>query len=199
MLPYPYQYLEGKTVHGFMKFIIRGNMIGLAVGVVIGSLFSSLVQAFVETFITPIISIIAGHKGAFAGMHFTVGSTPINYGDFINDVVTFVLIAAAMYFLVVTPINKIAEAMNPYHDLAKAKRACPACLSQIPAEASRCSFCCMDVEPITDENSELLIESTPGAIELGGGGETKVTLKPGDVTLGGRSSAGETPAVAGAE
>lgn len=183
-------------MHGFMKFIIRGNMIGLAVGVVIGSLFSSLVQAFVETFITPFISIIAGHKGAFSGMSWTIGGTPIPYGNFINDVITFVLIAAAIYFLVVLPINKIAEAMNPYHDLAKAKRACPACLSQIPAEASRCSFCCVDVDPITDENSDQLIEEVPGAISLGGG-ETKVTLKPGDVTLGGVPSG--TPAAAGVE
>ncbi len=176
------------TVHGFLKFIIRGNMIGLAVGVVIGSLFSSLVQAFVETFITPVISIIAGHKGAFAGMAWNIYGTIIDYGDFLNDLVTFVLIAAAMYFLVVLPINKVAEAMNPFHDLSKAKRACPACLSQIPAEASRCSFCCKDVDPITDETSVLLIEETPGAIDLGGG-ETKVTLKPGDVSLGGTAVA----------
>ena len=176
-------------MHGFMKFIIRGNMIGLAVGVVIGSLFSSLVQAFVETFITPFISIIAGHKGAFSGMSWTIGSTPIQYGNFINDVITFVLIAAAIYFLVVMPINKIAEAMNPFHDLAKAKRACPACLSQIPAKASRCSYCCTDVEPITDEDSDQLIEEAPGSIDVGGGGETKVTLKPGDVSLGGAAVA----------
>lgn len=184
-------------MHGFLKFIIRGNMIGLAVGVVIGSLFSGLVQAFVETFITPFISVIAGHKGAFSGMFWNVEGTPIQYGNFINDVITFVLIAAAMYFLVVLPINKIAEVMNPYHDLAKAKRACPACLSQIPAEASRCSYCCKDVAPITDEDSDQLIEEVPGAISLGGG-EEKVTLKPGDASLGGAAPA-PAPAVAGAE
>ena len=175
-------------MHGFLKFIIRGNMIGLAVGVVIGSLFSSLVQAFVETFITPVISIIAGHKGAFSGMFWNIHGTVIPYGAFLNDIVTFVLIAAAMYFLVVLPVNKVAEAMNPYHDLAKAKRACPACLSQIPAEASRCSYCCKDVDPITDETSDQLIEETPGVIDLGGG-EAKVTLKPGDVSLGGTAVA----------
>ncbi|MBR7836102.1 MscL family protein [Actinospica durhamensis] len=176
-------------MHGFLKFIIRGNMIGLAVGVVIGSLFSSLVQAFVETFITPVISIIAGHKGAFSGMFWNIHGTVIPYGDFLNDIVTFVLIAAAMYFLVVMPVNKVAEAMNPYHDLAKAKRACPACLSQIPAKATRCSYCCKDVDPITDEESDQLIEEAPGMIDLGGAGETKVTLKPGDVSLGGAAVA----------
>ena len=184
-------------MHGFMKFIIRGNMIGLAVGVVIGSLFSSLVQAFVETFITPIISIIAGHKGAFAGMHFTIGSTPINYGDFINDIITFVLIAAAMYFLVVTPINKIAEAMNPFHDLAKSKRACPECLSQIPAQATRCSYCTVAVVPITDDTSDQLIEAIPGEIALDGEAPA-IELKPGEVTLGGASSASGAGAASGA-
>jgi large conductance mechanosensitive channel len=170
-------------VHGFLKFIVRGNMIGLAVGVVIGSLFSSLVEAFVETFITPFISIVAGHKGAFAQMYWTLGGTKIMYGNFINDIITFVFIAAAIYFLIVLPVNKIAEAMNPYHDLAKAKRSCPECLSAIPAQASRCSFCTSHVTPITDDMSDQLIESIPGEIKLG---ETApdIKLKAGDVTLG---------------
>ena len=171
-------------MHGFLKFIVRGNMIGLAVGVVIGSLFSSLVQAFVETFITPFISIIAGHKGAFASMHWTLGGTPIMYGSFINDIITFVFIAAAIYFLIVLPVNKIAEAMNPYHDLSKAKRACPECLSTIPAQATRCSFCTALVVPVTDEESDQLIEPVPGEIALGST-SPDIKLKPGDVTLGG--------------
>ena len=176
-------------MHGFLKFIVRGNMIGLAVGVVVGSLFSSLVQAFVETFITPFISIIAGHRGAFASMHWTIAGTEIDYGTFINDVITFVLIAAAIYFLVVLPVNKIAEAMNPYHDLAKAKRSCPECLSTIPAQAVRCSFCTAQVVPITDEESDQLIEAVPGEIALGATAPS-ITLKPGDVTLGGSVNAG---------
>jgi large conductance mechanosensitive channel len=185
-------------VHGFLKFIVRGNMIGLAVGVVIGSLFSSLVQAFVETFITPFISIVAGHKGAFAQMYWTLGDTKILYGAFINDVITFVLIAAAIYFLIVLPVNKIAEAMNPYHDLAKAKRSCPECLSAIPAQATRCSFCTSHVAPITDEESSQLIDTIPGEIKLG---ETApdIKLKTGDVTLGagsGGSAAGASAGVA---
>lgn len=171
------------SVHGFLKFIVRGNMIGLAVGVVVGSLFSSLVQAFVETFITPFISIVSGHKGAFAQMYWTLGDTKIMYGSFINDVVTFVLISAAIYFLIVLPVNKIAEAMNPYHDLAKAKRSCPECLSAIPAQASRCSFCTSLVVPITDEESSQLIETIPGEIALGDG-TPEIKLKAGDVTLG---------------
>jgi large conductance mechanosensitive channel len=176
-------------VHGFLKFIVRGNMIGLAVGVVVGSLFSSLVSAFVETFITPFISIIAGHKGAFAQMYWTIAGTRILYGAFINDVITFVLIAAAIYFLIVLPVNKIAEAMNPYHDLAKAKRSCPECLSAIPAQATRCSFCTSHVAPITDDESNELIETLPGEIKLG---QTSpdIKLKAGDVTLGGAGVAG---------
>jgi large conductance mechanosensitive channel len=167
-------------VHGFIKFLVRGNMIGLAVGVVIGSLFSSLVESFVETFITPFISVIAGHNGTFTDMYWTLGKTKIQYGTFINDMITFVLIAAAMYFLVVVPVNKFATAMNPHHDLSTAKRACPACLSQIPAKASRCSFCCVDVTPITDINSDQLIGSVPGQIALGSTAPS-ITLKPSDL------------------
>jgi large conductance mechanosensitive channel len=178
-------------VHGFLKFIVRGNMIGLAVGVVIGSLFSSLVQAFVETFITPFISIIAGHRGAFSGMHWTIADVQIMYGSFINDIITFVLIAAAIYFMVVLPVNKIAEAMNPYHDLAKAKRACPECLSTIPAQASRCSYCTAVVLAITDEDSDQLIEAVPGEIALGSTSPS-ITLKPGDVSLGATVSTGSS-------
>ena len=184
-------------MHGFVKFIVRGNMVGLAVGVVIGSLFSSLVQAFVETFITPFISIIAGHKGAFSSMHWTLGSTQIMYGSFINDIITFVLIAAAIYFLIVLPVNKIAEAMNPYHDLSKAKRACPECLSTIPAQASRCSYCTAVVIPITDEESDQLIEPIPGEIALGSTAPS-IILKPGDVTLGANSGGTGAAGVASA-
>jgi len=175
-------------VQGFLKFIVRGNMIGLAVGVVIGSLFSSLVQAFVATFITPFISLIAGHNGAFSTMTWHWGETAVPYGAFINDLITFVMIAAAMYFLVVLPVNKIAEAMNPFHDLAKAKRACPECLSQIPAQATRCSFCTVSVVPITDESSDQLIEAVPGEIALSSSSPS-ITLKPGDVSLGSTSTA----------
>jgi large conductance mechanosensitive channel len=180
-------------MHGFIKFIVRGNMIGLAVGVVVGSLFSSLVQAFVATFITPFISLVSGHNGAFASASWHWGSTVVNYGAFINDLVTFVLIAAAIYFLIVMPVNKIAEAMNPFHDLSKSKRACPECLSQIPAQATRCSYCTTAVVPITDDTSDQLIESVPGEIALDGTAPA-IELKPGEVTLGGASSAGSSAA-----
>jgi large conductance mechanosensitive channel len=163
-------------------------MIGLAVGVVLGSLFSSLVQAFVATFITPFISLIAGHNGAFSTMAWHWGQTVINYGAFINNLITFVMIAAAMYFLVVLPVNKVAEAMNPFHDLAKAKRACPECLSQIPAQAIRCSFCTASVVPITDDTSDDLIERVPGEIALGSS-SSSISLRPGEVSLEGTSTA----------
>ncbi len=175
-------------MHGFLKFIVRGNMIGLAVGVVIGSLFSSLVQDFVETFITPFISLIAGHKGAFASMSWHWGQTVVAYGAFINDLITFVFIAAAIYFLIVLPVNKVAEAMNPFHDLSKSKRPCPECLSQIPAQAIRCSYCTISVTPITDEDSPELIQAIPGQISLGSTAPS-ITLRPGDVTLGGSAAA----------
>ena len=169
-------------MHGFIKFIVRGNMIGLAVGVVVGSLFSSLVQTFVAAFITPVISVVSGHNGAFASAAWHWGDTSVPYGAFINALVTFVLIASVIYFLIVLPVNKIAEAMNPFHDLSKAKRACPECLSNIPAQANRCSFCTVAVTPITDDTSDQLIEAIPGEIALDG--TPAVELKPGEVTLG---------------
>lgn len=182
-------------MHGFIKFIVRGNMIGLAVGVVVGSLFSSLIQTFVAAFITPLISLISGHNGAFATASWHWGETVVNYGQFINALITFVLIAAAIYFLIVLPINKIAEAMNPFHDLSKAKRACPECLSNIPAQATRCSYCTVAVVAITDDTSDQLIEAIPGEIALDG--TPAVELKPGEVTLGGASHESTGTAAAG--
>jgi large conductance mechanosensitive channel len=108
-----------------------------------------------------------------------------------------VLIAAAIYFLVVMPVNKIAEAMNPFHDLAKSKRSCPECLSQIPAQATRCSYCTVAVVPITDDTSDLLIEAIPGEIALDGTAPA-IELKPGEVTLGGRSSGSSAGSASGA-
>jgi large conductance mechanosensitive channel len=160
-------------MNGFFKFVIRGNVIGLAVGVVIGAAFSTVVAAFVGAFLTPLVTWATSSAGSYSNMKFSlgrVGHGGVNfvYGPLINAVIAFLLTAAAVYFLVVLPVNKIAEALNPFHDLAKAKRSCPECLTQIPAEAKRCSSCTAVVEPITDETSELLIEEVPGAISLGG-------------------------------
>ena len=153
-------------MNGFFKFVVRGNVIGLAVGVVVGSAFTVLVAAFTKAFLTPLIGWATGFTGDYSTKHFDLGKTDFPYGEFLNATITFVLTAATLYFLVVLPVNKLTEELNPHHDLAKAKRACPECLEQIPARARRCSFCTSHVDPILDEDSTSLIEAAPGEISL---------------------------------
>jgi large conductance mechanosensitive channel len=161
------------TLNGFFKFVIRGNVVGLAVGVVIGAAFSTVVAAFVGAFLTPLVTWATSNAGSYTDMKFSLGQpghgqVSFQYGLFVNAFIAFLLTAAAVYFLVVLPINKITETLNPYHDLSKAKRSCPECLTPIPAQAKRCSSCTAVVEPIADENSDELIEATPGGIALSG-------------------------------
>lgn len=155
-------------MNGFGKFVVRGNVIGLAVGVVIGAAFTTLVAAFVKAFLSPWLDVIAKAGGRFDDKIFHVGKTEFPYGSFINALIAFVLTAGAIYFLVVVPVNKIAEELNPHHDLSRAKRACPDCLQQIPAIARRCSYCTSHVDPIVDEDSLMLIEEKAGEISLTG-------------------------------
>ncbi len=161
-------------MNGFFKFVIRGNVVGLAVGVVIGAAFSTLVAAFVSAFLSPLVAWATSGVGDYGKMEFHLGTVTFGYGSFINALIAFALTASAIYFLVVLPVNKLSEELNPHHDLTKAKRACPECLTQIPAMASRCSACTAQVQPILDQDSDKLIESTPGEIELSG----TLSLKP---------------------
>lgn len=153
-------------MNGFVKFVVRGNVVGLAVGVVIGAAFTAMVTAFTGAFLTPLIGWATGGIGDYSKKVFTLGKTLFPYGVFINAGISFLLTAAALYFFIVLPVNKLAEEMNPHHDLSHAKRACPECLQQIPARARRCSFCTSNVDPIRDENSRELTDEAPGAIPL---------------------------------
>ena len=155
-------------MNGFVKFVVRGNVIGLAVGVVIGAAFSAMVTAFTGAFLTPLIGWATGGIGDYSKKVFTLGKTTFPYGTFINAGISFLLTAATLYFLIVLPVNKITEELNPHHDLSHAKRACPECLQQIPAMARRCSFCTSIVSPILDEDSAALIDEAPGEIPLRG-------------------------------
>jgi large conductance mechanosensitive channel len=153
-------------MNGFVKFVVRGNVIGLAVGVVIGGAFAAMVTAFTGAFLTPLIGWATGGIGDYSKKVFTLGKTTFPYGTFINAGISFLLTAATLYFLIVLPVNKITEELNPHHDLSHAKRACPDCLQQIPARARRCSFCTSHVDPITDEDSTALTDDAPGEIPL---------------------------------
>jgi large conductance mechanosensitive channel len=126
---------------GFKQFILRGNVIDLAVAVVIGGAFGVVVAALVKDLITPLIGAIFG-KPDFSALVVTVNGSPFLIGDFINAVISFVLIAAAVYFVIVVPVNAINARRNrgeaPPDPTTKK---CPECLSEVPVAARRCAFC----------------------------------------------------------
>lgn len=124
----------------FKKFILRGNVVDLAVGVVIGAAFTSVVNAVVKDMITPIITIFGSSK-RFADAHFTIRGSEFLYGDLLNNVITFLIVAAVVFFLVVQPINKLTERFGGGKDTEIPTRKCPQCLSKIPKEATKCMFC----------------------------------------------------------
>lgn len=127
-------------IKGFGRFLMRGNVIDLAVAVVIGAAFGAVVTAFVKDFLTPLIAAIAG-KPDFAALAYTVNGSRFPIGDFINALISFVLVAAAVYYFIVAPMNAITERFKKPEAEPIALRECPECLSEIPAAATRCKFC----------------------------------------------------------
>jgi large conductance mechanosensitive channel len=131
---------------GFKKFLLRGNVVDLAVAVVIGTAFGLLVKAFVGDFITPIVAAFAG-KANFSTLAFTIHKSRFAYGDFINNVLTFAIVAAVVYFFVVVPLNSLMDRYKPSPDEPTPTADCPHCMSSIPQAASVCAFCTRDVVP----------------------------------------------------
>ena len=125
---------------GFRDFLLRGNVVDLAVAVVIGSAFGAIVNSLVKDIITPLIILIGG-KRDFSGFSFTIGPSKFMLGDFINAVISFLIIAAVIYFLIVIPMNKVMARMKRGEKVDPTDRACPECLSLIPIKAKRCKFC----------------------------------------------------------
>ena len=128
-------------IKGFRDFILRGNVVDLAVAVVIGAAFGAVITAFVADIITPLIAAIFG-KPDFSSLTFTINSSKFLYGSFINAVVSFLLIALAVYFVIVVPMNRVAElrARGKAPEDTSTKQ-CPECLSEIPVAAKKCAFC----------------------------------------------------------
>jgi len=130
---------------GFKQFILRGNVVDLAVGVVIGAAFGTVVTAFTKDLLTPLVAALVG-KPDFSYIGFTIGSTAFPVGDFINASIAFLLIAAAVYFFVVTPVNAlIARTKKAPVPADPTTKKCPECLSEIPIDARRCAFCTQQV------------------------------------------------------
>ncbi len=119
---------------GFKDFILKGNVVDLAVAVVIGAAFGALVASLVENIFTPLIAAIIGEP-SFGGLTFTVNSSVFSYGLVINAIITFLSVAAVIYFVVVQPMNKIMEKRKPGLDVEDETRACPECMSDIPKAA----------------------------------------------------------------
>jgi large conductance mechanosensitive channel len=131
---------------GFKKFILRGNVVDMAVGVVIGAAFATVVGAFTKDLLTPLIGAIVGKTGDFATFKFNVRNQDFNIGDLINQAISFLLVAAAVYFFVVTPVNALLARMHKDEPVATpTTKKCPECLSDIPIEAKRCAHCAQPV------------------------------------------------------
>jgi large conductance mechanosensitive channel len=123
---------------GFKKFLFRGNLVELAVAVVIGAAFSGLVTAFVKSFIGPLIALIGGQPD-FDRLAFKLGGTTFPYGLFVTALISFLIVATVIYFMVVLPMSKLIERLVRAEEATE--KPCPHCLSEIPIKASRCKFC----------------------------------------------------------
>ena len=125
---------------GFKAFLLRGNVVDLAVGVVIGIAFGVVITAFVKDLVTPLIAAIGG-KPDFASLSFTINNSKFLYGDFINALLGFALIAAVIYYFVVLPINALVARSRKEPPPDPTTKKCTECLSEIPIGAKRCAFC----------------------------------------------------------
>jgi large conductance mechanosensitive channel len=132
----------------FREFILRGNLVDLAVAVVIGTAFGALVTQLVSSLITPLIAAVGGQPD-FASLTFTINDSVFTYGAFLNALISFLIIAAVVFFLVVKPVNALMARFRTEPDVESPTHDCPACLSQIPTAARRCAFCTEELAPAT--------------------------------------------------
>jgi large conductance mechanosensitive channel len=131
----------------FKAFVLRGNVVDLAIAVVVGAAFGAVVQAFVKDLLTPLISIPGAAN--FQDLKFTIRDSVFAYGDFLNVLISFLTIAAAVFFFVVRPLNVLMARRRTETDVESETRECPECLSNIPRAATRCAFCSAKVKPVT--------------------------------------------------
>jgi len=130
---------------GFKQFLLRGNVVDLAVGVVIGAAFGTVVTALVKGLLTPLIAAVVKQPD-FSAISFTINGSKFLVGDFINAIVSFVIIAAAVYFAVVLPMNALmARVQREDKPIQPSTKKCPECLSEIPLDARRCAHCTQPV------------------------------------------------------
>jgi large conductance mechanosensitive channel len=147
MMGYKNFLLRGSRFDGFRNFLMRGNLIDLAVAVVIGVAFNAVVQAIVKDIITPLIGGIWGSnsKKNFESYTFSLHGSKFLYGDLINQAISFLVIAAVVYYLIVAPTAKLSAIAQRNKDATD--RECPECLSLIPVKAKKCMYCTSEVPP----------------------------------------------------
>lgn len=126
-------------IREFRDFVLRGNVIDLAVGIVIGAAFVAIVSSFVADVLTPLLGLLGVPD--FTRAVVLVGSAEVRYGLFLNALISFLLVAAAIFFFVVKPMNRLADARKTEPDVSSTTKDCPECLSSIPEAARRCAFC----------------------------------------------------------
>ena len=131
-------------IAGFRSFISRGSVVELAVAVVIGAAFGAVVSSLVADLITPLIGAIIGEPD-FSGLTFTINGSVFTYGNFINALITFLSVAAAVYFFIIVPLEKLNERRHGVEEAGT--RQCPECLSEVPVAAKRCAFCTTTLSP----------------------------------------------------
>ncbi|HET9103198.1 MAG TPA: large conductance mechanosensitive channel protein MscL [Solirubrobacteraceae bacterium] len=128
----------------FKQFLMRGNLVELAIAFVIGAVFAALIKAFIADLITPIIAMIVGQPN-FGGLTFTINSSQFAYGDFLNNLITFLSTAAAVFFFVVKPYNLLLARRAKEDPTVKE---CPECTSDIPIKARRCPMCTAELTSV---------------------------------------------------
>ena len=131
----------------FKAFILRGNVVDLAIGVAVGAAFTAVVTSFTENLVTPLLAI-PGDKASFAELSFTVGGSEFRYGAVIDSIISFLIIAALLFFLVVRPVNTLMARRKTEPEVESTTRDCPECLSSIPRGARRCAFCTAEVATV---------------------------------------------------
>jgi large conductance mechanosensitive channel len=144
---------------GFRKFLLRGNVVDLAVAVVVGAAFGAVVQALVKDLITPLIGAFGGVPD-FSALFFTINGSKFLIGEFINTLLSFVVIAAVVYYFVVVPVGRLMDRFTPEPPPPTPTRECPFCLSKIPKAARRCAFCTADLTDKVEEAIARITRST---------------------------------------
>jgi large conductance mechanosensitive channel len=155
----------GKELGGFQKFLVRGNVVDLAVGVVIGAAFGNVVQSVVDNLINPLIGIIGGGPD-LASWAIPVAGQQIQIGNILNALISFLLIALVVYFLVVLPINRLMDRYSPTPQPAPTKD-CPECLSAIPEDARRCRECGAQLAPPSEAVASAMRQvAAPSGVDI---------------------------------